>query len=201
MNVPYTLDKKDSSVYIISWESTPDVVKIGRTTNLGQRFNQFLTAHHDPLIVRCVVSEDICNEDYLHRQFDSARKTLEHFELTEDLQEKIHMLNVSTGFAEYKIPRKKHQTGLYDDLAAVEQFKDQMGIPPLRMSRLEKDVMAFAALGMTVFDTAEGLGISESAVKVARNGVQQKAFTPNLVSAVTKLLVHKIIDLKELTNT
>jgi DNA-binding CsgD family transcriptional regulator len=192
---------RDSFLYVISWESTPEVVKIGRTTNISQRFNQFLTAHHDPLMVRCLCPEDICSEDTMHRQFDSARKTLEHFELTEDLQAKIDLLNMSNSFTPYLIPRTRFQTGLMEDLTEVEAFKDNMGVPPLRVSRIECDVTILAAIGMTVYESADVLSLSESAVKSHRSGVIQKTFTPNLVSAVSKLFVHDIISPKELVNS
>lgn len=192
---------QDSFVYVISWESTPEVVKIGRTTNISQRFNQFLTAHHDPLMVLCLCPESICSEDTLHRQFDSSRKTLEHFELTDDLQAKIDMLNMSNDFRPYTIPRTRHQTGLLDDMTAVEEFKDTMSIPPLRVSRVERDVAILAALGMTVYESADAMSLSESAIKAHRGGVTQKAFTPNLISAISKLLVHDIVNTKELINS
>lgn len=192
---------QDSFVYVISWESTPEVVKIGRTTNISQRFNQFLTAHHDPLMVLCLCPENVCSEETLHRQFDSARKTLEHFDLTEDLQAKIDMLNMSNQFTPYTIPRTRHQTGLLDDMTVVEEFKDTMSIPPLRVSRVERDVAILAALGMTVYESADALTLSESAIKCHRGGITQKAFTPNLISAVSKLLVHDIVSPKELTNS
>ena len=192
---------QDSFVYVISWESSPDVVKIGRTTNISQRFNQFLTAHHDPLYVLCLCPENVCSEDTLHRQFDSARKTLEHFDLTEDLQSKIDMLNLSNQFTPYLIPRTRHQTGLLDDMTVVEEFKDTMSIPPLRVSRIERDVAILAALGMTVYESADALTLSESAIKCHRGGITQKTFTPNLISAVSKLFVHDIVNPKELTNS
>ena len=195
-----TINQRESFVYVISWQSSPEIVKIGRTTNISQRFNQFLTAHHDPLMVRCLCPEDICSEDTLHRQFDSARKTLEHFDYTEDLNAKIEMLNLSNGFNPYIIPRTLHNTGVLDDLTEIEEMKDTMGIPPLRISRLERDISIMAAIGMTVSETAETMSLSDSAIKAHRGGVVQKCFTPNLVSAISKLLVHDIINTRELVS-
>ena len=152
------------------------------------------------MIVRCLGPEDVCSEDTLHRQFESARKTLVHFDHTQDLKDKIEMLNLSNGFKEYVVPRTKHQTGVLDDLSEIEEMKDTMGVPPLRISRLERDISIMAAIGMTVAETAETMSLSDSAIKAHRGGVVQKCFTPNLVSAIAKLLVHDIINTKELVS-
>ena len=52
---------------------------------------------------------------------------------------------------------------------------------------------------MTVQVTAESLNISESAVKSHRSGIISKTWSPNLVTAMSKLFVHNVIGLADLT--
>ena len=189
----------ESQLYVISWQSSQDICKIGRTTNVSQRFNQFLTAHHDPLVVHCLCSESIMSEANLHQRHESQRVTLEHFNYTEDLQETVKMINASTGFKSYVIPRTVKQTGTIDDCSSVEQYKIELGIPPLRLSSLEKSVGTLAAIGMTINESAEVLEISDSAVKSHRNGLMQKTFAPNLVTAISKLFLHDVITKADLS--
>lgn len=192
-------DNSESLLYIISWENTQDVCKIGRTTSVSQRFNQFLTACHQPLVVHCICPESIMSEANLHQRHASQRLTLEWFNFSDDLKATVDMLNASTGFTSWTIPRTLKQSGTIDDLSTVEDLKIQMGIPPLRISPLERNVGTMAALGMTVADTAEALNISESAVKSHRSAIISKTWSPNLVTAMSKLFVHNVIELDELT--
>lgn len=192
-------EEAESLLYIISWEGTQDVCKIGRTTSVSQRFNQFLTAHFQPLVVHCICPESIMSEANLHQRHASQRITLEHFYYTDDLKTTVEMLNASTGFKSYTVPRTLKQTGTIDDLNNVEDLKVQMGIPPLRISGLERSVGTMAAIGMTVNDTAEALSISPSAVKSHRGGIITKTWAPNLLTAMSKLYVHDVISLNDLT--
>jgi len=188
-----------SFLYVISWENSPGVVKIGRTTNVARRFNTFLTAHPDPLIIRCLCEESVMSEADLHMRHESARITLEHFKYTEDLLETVNMLNMSTGFASYTIPRTLNQTGLVDDAPTISVLKQNMSIPPIRISPAELRVAELAAVGATVKETAEALGLSEACIKSHRQSISQKGFGPNFCSSLIKLLVHKIIDIGRLT--
>ena len=184
-----------SYLYVIGWQSTySDVVKIGRTTSISKRFNTFLTANHEPLHVLCLTDESVMSEADLHARHASARKTLEWFEYTEDLQATVDMLNVSSGFTPYIIPRTLNMSGLAEDSPTIEQLKQTICVPPLRLSRMERVVAEMAAVGATVSETAEALDVSESAIKTHRSGVVSKCFTPNLPSALTKLFVHNILD-------
>ena len=139
------------------------------------------------------------SESNLHQRHASQRITLEHFHYTEDLKTTVEMLNASTGFKSYTVPRTLKQTGTIDDLNNVEDLKIQMGIPPLRISGLERSVGTMAAIGMTVNDTAEALSISPSAVKAHRGGIITKTWAPNLLTAMSNLYVHDVISLNDLT--
>jgi DNA-binding CsgD family transcriptional regulator len=192
-------EKNESVVYIVSWKGHEDIVKIGRTISPSQRFNSFLTACHLPLVIHCICPESIMSEAHLHERHASQRLTLEHFTYSPDLKATVEMLNASTGFKGWIIPRTKKQSGTIDDIDTVEQLKVQMGIPPLRVSALERSVATLAALGMTVNETSEALGITPSAVKAHRGGILSKCFVPNLVAALSKLYVHDVIKLDDLT--
>jgi DNA-binding CsgD family transcriptional regulator len=194
-------DDSESILYVVSWEGTPEVVKIGRTTNFAQRSNNFLTAHHEPLIVRCLCPEDVMSEHDLHMRHESARITLEHFHYTIDLKDTVEMLNASTRFTEYTIPRTKAQTGIADDVDSINTLKQNMNIPPIRISRAELQVAELAALGATVKDTAEALDMSEVSVKAHRQSITQKGFMGNLCSSLIKLAVHGVLDLEKLRAT
>jgi DNA-binding NarL/FixJ family response regulator len=139
------------------------------------------------------------SEANLHQRHASQRLTLEHFRYTDDLKSTVEMLNASTGFKPYKIPRSLRQAGTIDDCSDVEEHKIQMGIPPLRISGLERSVGTMAAIGMTVNESAEALNLSASAVKSHRNGLITKCWAPNLLTAMSKLYVHDVISLSDLT--
>ena len=187
-----------SLLYVISWEGTPDIVKIGRTTNFAKRSNTFLTAHPDPLIVRCLCDETIMSETDLHKRHQSARVTLEHFTYTEALEETVNMLNMSTGFVPYTIPRTLNQTGLVDDYPLIGSLRQSMAIPPIRISPAEMRVAELSALGATAKETAEALGLSEACIKSHRASISQKGFMPSFCSSLIKLAVHEVLDLKTL---
>ena len=140
------------------------------------------------------------SEADLHARHQSARITLEHFHLTQGIQETIDMLNSCTKFQPYKIPRTLSQSGLQEDSHNVEWLKKNIGIPPIRISPAELRVAQLTAIGATVAESAEAIGISESAVKSHRASVVQKTFTPNIASAISKLMVHNILDANDLTN-
>lgn len=187
-----------SFTYILSWSGTPDIVKIGRTTNFAKRSNTFLTAHPDPLIVRCLVEESIMSETDLHQRHASARITLEHFRYTEDLKATVEMLNMSSGFKEYVIPRTLNQTGLVDDFPRASDLKMEMGIPPIRISPAEKRVAELAAIGATVKESAEALGLTESCIKSHRQSINQKGLMPNFTASLVKLVVHGVLEKQDL---
>jgi len=191
-------DDDQSLLYIISWKGTPDVVKIGRTTNFAKRANTFLTAHHEPLLVRCLCPEDVMSESDLHLRHQSARITLEHFNYTDDLKETVAMLNMSNSFREYEIPRTLNQTGVVDELSSVVDLKLTMNVPPVRISRAELQVAELAALGATIQESAEALNVSEHTIKAHRQSISQKGFMSNFCSNLMKLAVHKILDLERL---
>jgi DNA-binding CsgD family transcriptional regulator len=191
-------DDDVSLLYIISWEGTPEVVKIGRTKNFAKRANTFLTAHHEPLMVRCLCPESVMSENDLHLRHQSARITLEHFSYTDDLKETVKMLNMSTNFHEYVIPRTLDQTGVAEEINAINDLRTSMRIPPIRISRAELQVAELAALGATAGETAEALQISESAVKGYKTSINQKGFMPSFCSSLVKLIVHDILDLERL---
>lgn len=196
-----TPNDEESFLYIISWENTPDVVKIGRTNCPAKRFNTFLCAHPDPLIIRCLCPESIMSEADLHARHQSARITLEHFKYTEALKETIEMLNMSNNFTSYTIPRTLDQTGLVDDSPTIGKLKQNMAIPPIRISPAEKRVAELAAVGATVKESADALGLSESAIKSHRTSITQKGFMPNFCSSLFKLALHEVLDLKDLKDT
>lgn len=183
-----------SYLYCIHWDSTPDVVKLGRTTNIAARFNQFLTGHHEELHVLCLADESVMSEADMHARHNSARKTLEWFNYTDDLKATVEMLNMSSGFKPYIIPRTRDMTGLVEDCPAIEALKQEICIPPLRLSRMERAVAELAAVGTTVEQSAEAFDLSASAIKTHRSSVVSKCAAPNLLAAITKLFVHKVID-------
>ena len=189
----------ETFVYCVSWKGTEDIVKIGKSSKLAKRFNTFLTAHPNELIVRCICNESIMTEADLHERHASARVTLEHFELTQGIQETIDMLNMSTGFTPYTIPRTKSQTGVMEDAPLIANLRQEISIPPLRLSPMEKCVAELMAIGMTVAESAETLSISESAIKTHRAGIQQKTFSPNGYASISKLYHHKILDIEKIT--
>lgn len=192
--------EQDSSyLYVVSWKNSQDVVKIGRSNNPSKRFNDFLTAHHEELVVHCICDESVMSEADLHLRHASSQITLEHYQYTEDLKAVVEMLNMSNKFQPYIIPRTKTQTGVLEPSPLVDGLRSSMAIPPLRVSPKEKDVAILHALGVTVAESADILDITESAIKCHRSGVLQKTFAPNNTSAIVKLLVHDIIQKDDLT--
>ena len=133
------------------------------------------------------------SEADLHARHASARVTLEHYKYTEALQETVEMLNMSTGFQEYFIPRTLEQSGLIEETQAIECLKQNLQIPPIRISPAELRVAELAAIGATVAESAEAIGITESAIKSHRASIVQKNFTPNLSNALMKMTVHGIL--------
>lgn len=183
-----------SYLYVIHWSSSPEVVKIGRSANIAARFNNFLTGHHEELHVLCLADERVISEADLHARHQSQRRTLEWFNYTDDLKATVEMLNASSGFKPYVIPRTKDMTGLVEDCPAIEALKQDICIYPLKLSRMEKNIAELAAVGATIDQSAEAFDISPSAVKTHRAGVVSKCAAPNLLAAITKLFVHKVID-------
>ena len=88
------------------------------------------------------------SESDLHLRHASSRITLEHFKYTEDLQETVAMLNMSNNFKEYVIPRTLSQTGVADDIDEINQLKQNMNVPPIRISRAELQVAELAAFAL-----------------------------------------------------
>lgn len=151
-------------------------------------------------MVRCLCPEDVMSENDLHIRHQSSRITLEHFHYTDGLKDTVEMLNASTGFKEYVIPRTLNQTGVVDELSTIIELKQSMAIPPVRISRGELQVAELAALGASVKDIAEALDISESAVKNYRASINSKGFMDNFCANLVKLIVHGVIDIKRLTS-
>ncbi len=189
---------EESWLYVISWKSSPEVCKIGRTTNFAKRSSQFLTAHHEPLMVRCLCPELTMSEASLHERFNSQRITLEHFNYTEDLKAMVEILNLGSGFKPYTIERGSHETLVPPELNAIQGLKDTILVPPLKLSPMELKTAELAALGATVQESADALAISPSAVKSHRAGVTSKCFTSNLFGALTKLAYHQVMPIDKL---
>ena len=185
-------------LYVVSWKNSPDVCKIGRSNNPSRRFNDFLTAHHEPLLVHCISDELVMSEANMHSRFKSAQITLEHHHFTQDLKDVIDMLNMSSNFKPYEIPRTQSQTGVIETSPLVDQLKTTIAIPPLRISPMEKEVAILQAIGATVAESAAVLDLTESCIKSHRAGVLQKCFTPNNSSALVKLFAHDIITTRDL---
>jgi len=185
-------------LYVVSWKTSGDVVKVGRSNNPSRRFNDFLTAHHEELNVHCICDELIMSEANVHQRFRSAQITLEHHHYTKDLKDLVEMLNMSTKFKPYTIPRTQSQTGIIETCPLVDQLKATIAIPPLRISPMEKEVAILQAIGATVAESAAVLDLTESCIKSHRAGVLQKCFTPNNSSALVKLFAHDIISTRDL---
>lgn len=78
--------KKDGWIYVVHWSGSPHMVKIGFSSSLKERFNQFLTASHEDLIVIKVFEGDMESEKDLHERFAAGRRVGEWFALVPSLR-------------------------------------------------------------------------------------------------------------------
>ncbi len=190
MNLP---DITNDLTYVVSWDTTPDVVKIGKTTHLENRFRAFLNACHAPLKVLMICDAQIASEKSMHTQFQGDRITLEHFDLTDDLQAKIDIVNMSTGFTPYVIDRAPYNSPTQDDYRELQGAVETLVAKPLKLSPREFDSIFHQACGLTVADSAKMQEIPEATVKSHRAAAVSKCFVPNAFAAISKLWYWKMI--------